>query len=170
MKWLAVGILLLAGSAAAQETPKVEVSAGYSFLRLGGSGGMSQHGATISVAGNMNSWFGLVGDFGAYHSSPFGLGLNTYTYMFGPRFSLRARKVTPFAHVLFGGARLTAGTGGFSSSVTPVAMSTGGGLDLRLSKHIALRPQLEYLLLRSSGGSLNAGRASIGIVFRFGER
>jgi len=38
IKWLAAGILLLACSASAQQAPPVEVSAGYSLLRLGGRG------------------------------------------------------------------------------------------------------------------------------------
>jgi len=74
-KWLAIGILLLSCSAAAQETPKAEVSAGYSFLRLGGTGGFSQQGGSFSIAGNVAPWFGMAGDFGFYHSKKFGVGL-----------------------------------------------------------------------------------------------
>jgi hypothetical protein len=170
MKWLAVVILSMACSASAQQTPKVEVSTGYSFLRLGGTGGVSQHGGSISITGNVNNWFGIVGDFGAYHSAPFGLSLNTYSFLFGPRFSLRAGKVTPFVQTLFGGAHLNASAGGSSAGTTPFAISAGGGVDLKLSQHIALRPQVDYIALRKSGQTVNAGRASLGIVFRFGER
>lgn len=77
MTWIAAGILVLACNAAARETPKAEVSAGYSYLRLGGSGGLNQDGGSFSVAGNANRWLGIVRDFGFYHASPFGLGLNT---------------------------------------------------------------------------------------------
>jgi hypothetical protein len=117
MKWLAVGMLFLTCSVSAQETPKAEISASYSFLRLGGSGGLSQHGGSFSVAGNANRWLGIVGDFGFYHASPFGVGLNTTTFMVGPRFSTRSRsKVTPFVQALTGGAHMTAGLSGFSTS------------------------------------------------------
>ncbi len=170
MKWIAVGILLLTSSASAQQAPKAEVSAGYSFLRLGGSGGESQHGGSISAAGNINNWLGIVGDVGGYHSSPFGVSLNTYTFLFGPRFSLRAGKVTPFVQTLVGGAHMTASAFGMSQGTTPFAMSAGGGVDLRLSQHVALRPQVDYIALRSQGQTLNAGRASMGLVFRFGEK
>jgi hypothetical protein len=175
MKWLAIGILVLTCSVSAQRTgvpeaPKVEVSTGYSFLRLGGSGGVSQHGGSISIAGNVNNWLGVVGDFGAYHSSPLGVSLNTFTFLFGPRFSLRVGKVTPFVQTLVGGAHLNASASGISAGTTPFAMSAGGGVDLRLSQHLALRPQVDYIALRSSGQTLNAGRASVSIVFRFGER
>ncbi len=170
IKWLAMGILLMTCSASAQQAPRVDVSTGYSFLRLGGSGGESQHGGTISIAGNVNNWFGIVGDFGAYHSSPFGASLNTYTFLVGPRFSLRAGKVTPFVQTLFGGAHMNASANGISGALTPFAVSAGGGVELRLSQHIVLRPQVDYIALRSSGQTLNAGRASVGLVFRFGER
>jgi len=170
MKWIALGILLLTSSASAQQVGRVDVSTGYSFLRLGGSGGESQHGGTISIAGNVNNWFGIVGDFGAYHSAPLGASLNTYTFLFGPRVSLRAGKVTPFVQTLFGGAHMNASAYGISAGLTPFAMSAGGGVDLRLSQHIALRPQVDYIALRSSGQTLNAGRASMGLVFRFGEK
>jgi hypothetical protein len=170
MKWIALGILLLTCSASAQQAARVDVSTGYSFLRLGGSGGESQQGGTISIAGNVNNWFGIVGDFGAYNSSPLGTSLNTYTFLFGPRLSLRAGRVTPFVQTLFGGAHMNASANGISAGLTPFAMSAGGGVDLRLSQHIALRPQVDYIALRSSGQTLNAGRASMGLVFRFGEK
>jgi hypothetical protein len=170
IKWFAAGILLLACSASAQQAPPVEASAGYSYLRLGGSGGLNQHGGSVSVAGNVNNWLGIVGDFGAYHNSPFGASLNTYTFLFGPRFSRRAGRVTPFVQTLFGGAHLKALGFGVSSSITPFATSVGGGVDLQLSRLIALRPQVDYIALRSHGSTQNAGRASLDLVFRFGGR
>jgi len=171
MKWALAGMLLMAGSTFAQETPKAEISAGYSYLRLGGSGGVNQNGGSFSVAGNLNRWFGIVGDVGFYHSAPFGVGLNTTTYMAGPRFSARSgNKVTPFVQVLFGGAHLTAGFNGASASVNPFVLSAGGGVDLKVAPHVAFRPQVDYIAMRSSGQTGNAVRASFGIVFRFGGR
>lgn len=171
IKWLLTGILLMSCSTLAQEAPKAEISAGYSYLRLGGSGGTSQNGGSFSIAGNLNPWFGLVGDFGFYHSSPLGVGLNTTTFMFGPRFSVRSgSRVTPFVQVLAGGAHLTAGYNGASASITPFAFSAGTGIDLRASSHIAFRPQLDYIAMRSAGQTTNALRASFGVVFRFGLR
>lgn len=171
MKWVFAGILLMAGSAHAQETPKAEISAGYSYLRLGGSGGVNQNGGNVSVAGNLNRWFGIVGDVGFYHAAPFGVGVNTTTFMAGPRISVRSSsRATPFVQVLFGGAHLAAGLNGFSSSVTPFALSAGAGVDLKVSSHVAFRPQLDYIAMRSGGQTTNAVRASFGIVFRFGSR
>jgi hypothetical protein len=170
-KWLAMGILLLTGSASAQEKPKAEVSVGYSYLRLGGSNGVNQQGGSTSIAANLNRWFGIVGDFGGYHAFSSGASLDTYTFLFGPRFSLRRQgRVIPFAQVLLGGAHVTASGGGFSGGTTPLAISGGGGVDLRVSQHLALRPQVDYLALRSQGATLNSVRASFGIVFRFGGK
>jgi hypothetical protein len=59
-----------------------DASVGYSYFRLGGSGGINQNGVSGSLAYNLESWdwLGIVGDFGGYHASPGGVSLNTYTY------------------------------------------------------------------------------------------
>src|SRR5437879_12612336 len=92
---LSLGLLLFPLSSRAQS---VDVSAGYSYFRLGGSGGLNQNGLSGSVAYNAKHWLGVVGDFGGYHSSPAGVSLNTYTYLFGPRISLpNPTPLTPLA-------------------------------------------------------------------------
>ena len=165
------GVLLLAISAFAQDAPKAEFSAGYSYLRLGGSGGTNQNGGSFSMAGNLTRWFGIVGDAGFYHSSFLGAGLNTTTFMAGPRFSARSNsRATPFVQLLVGGAHLSAGYNGISASVAPFALSAGGGVDLKVSSHMAFRPQLDYIAMRYHGQEQNAARASFGVVFRFGAR
>ena len=71
--------------------------------------------------------------------------------------------MTPFAQVLVG-AFHGLDTTGFS-------MSTGGGVDVALSEHVAIRPvQVEYMLFRAQGDSLHCARVSAGIVLRFGSR
>ncbi len=157
------GLFLFALPSRAQS---VDASVSYSYFRLGGSGGINQNGISGSVAYNPNRWLGIVGDFGAYHASPAGISLNTYTYLFGPRLTLRnPSKITPFAQVLFGGSRLTAGSGGGSSN--QFAYSFGGGVDIGLLPHLALRPQLDYVGLRNSVQTANCTRASLGFVFHF---
>lgn len=162
---LLVACLFIAGMARGQETPAAEVSVDYSYFRAGFHGGANLHGGSLSMAGNVNHWFGVAGDYGLYHFQPsFSGGVNVHTFMVGPRFSYRSSgPVTPFAQVLVGGFH-GLDTNGFS-------MSAGGGLDLRLSNHVALRAfQVEYMLLHAEGDSLNCARVSAGIVFRFGER
>ena len=164
---LALAILLLPTLSRAQS---VEPAIGYSYLRLGGSGGVNANGVSGSLAINPNRWLGLVGDVGGYHASPGGVSLNTYTFLFGPRLSLRNPvHITPFAQALVGGAHLTAAFGGASGSTTPFAFSVGGGVDLELLPHLALRPQVDYIGLRENGNTLNCTRASLGFAIRFGR-
>ncbi len=85
---------LLAAPAAAQDSPKVELSLGYSYVRANPAAsfvdGFNMNGASASIAGNVNDWFGVVADFGAYDVSELNgltVGGNVITYLFGPRVS-----------------------------------------------------------------------------------
>ena len=161
--FLSLGLFFFAVPSHAQS---VDASVGYSYFRLGGSGGLNQNGVSGSVAYNPNRFLGIVGDFGGYHASPGGVALNTYTYMFGPRITIRnPTRVNPFFQFLAGGARLTAGGGG--GSANNFAYSVGGGVDLGLLPHLALRPQLDYVGLRNSGATTNCTRVSISAVVHF---
>jgi opacity protein-like surface antigen len=157
---LALGLFVFAVPSRAQSA---DVSVGYSYFRLGNSGGINQNGVSGSVAYNPNNWLGIVGDFGGYHASPGGVSLNTYTYLFGPRLSLHnPSHVTPFVQALLGGSRLTAGAGGGSSD--QFAYSVGGGVDFGLLPHLALRPQLDYVGLNTAGQHTNCTRVSVSFV------
>jgi hypothetical protein len=145
-----------------------DASVGYSYFRLGGSGGINQNGVSGSLAYNLKSWdwLGIVGDFGGYHASPAGVSLNTYTYLFGPRLTLRnPSKINPFGQVLLGGSRLTTGSGG--PTFNQFAYSLGGGVDIGLLPHLAFRPQVDYVGLNTSGGHTNCTRVSAGFVVHF---
>lgn len=160
--WLAAVIFLGATSSFAQEAPKGDVTASYSFLHFGASGGNAQ-GGSFSAAVNANRWFGIAGDFGAYSQSP----VKTFTFLAGPRFSVRTQnRITPYVETLFGGTHFT--TSGFGSAGFTVL--AGGGLDLGMSRSVALRPQVDYLAIRSGGSTLNAARISLGVAFRFGTQ
>jgi outer membrane protein OmpA-like peptidoglycan-associated protein len=172
-----------------QGTPAAELFAGYSYLRfnprINGSQTFDNHGGTASLAGNVNRWLGLVADFGIYHVSgdlqPGSSG-KAYTYLFGPRFSHRGERWTPFASVLFGAARMSvdsstpiAGSSNFfNNSVHKNAFASafGAGFDRKLSKHVAWRVvQAEYLLTKFQDGNNNLQnnlRLASGLVFRFG--
>lgn len=164
-------ILLSAAGSRAQDTPAAEVSASYSYLRFGVSNGINMNGGSGSIAGNVNSWLGVVGDFGGYTKSESGANFHGYTYLFGPRFSYRkSGRVTPFAQVLVGGSHGTLNVFGSSGSGNGFAYGAGGGVDLGLNKHIALRPQVDYIGMRFSGSNVNTIRCSFGVVFRFGNR
>ncbi len=158
-------VLFFCLSAFAQETPSGELSVDYSYLRFTGDGaGANFHGASASIAGNVNSWLGVVADFGGYGLT--GGGSETLiTYLFGPLLSYRKQeKVTPFVQALFGGATVSGGASAF-------AMTVGGGVDVKVREQVAIRVvQAEYLLTRFGSSTQNHARVSAGIVSRFGRK
>ena len=168
--------------------PAADLFFGYSFIRFNTNAGVkenfNEHGATAAIAGNVNRWFSVVGDFGFYtiRSLPPGVKAKAYTYMFGPQFSHRGERWTPFVHALFGAARISnvtisgtpTGSAFFNSVFSQNAFATalGGGVDLNFTKHFGLRlVQGEYLLTKFKDGfdnSQNNFRLSTGIVVHFG--
>ena len=164
-KLILLGFAAMLWAALPSQAQSVDASLSYSYLRLGGSSGLNQNGLSGSVAYNPNHWLGIVGDIGGYHASPAGVSVNTYTYMFGPRLNLHnPSSITPFVQALLGGSRIT--TQGFGSS-NQFAYSVGGGVDVRLLPHLALRPQLDYIGLATPGSHTNCTRVSIGFVAHF---
>jgi len=187
-----------------QGAPKVELFVGYSYLRAmpdlsSGNRIVYLNGGSTSVAYNLNRYLGLVGDFGGFNDTRLllrGAGLSpsvnaqvvggsVFSYLGGPRLSFRNHsKLTPFAQALFGGVHASEITlSGCTGSCTYLpaentfAMTAGGGLDLKVHRHLAIRiVQAEYMMTnfenRDTGKSAmqNDMRLSSGIVFRFGGR
>lgn len=178
-----LAFLSLCGVAAqAQETPKVDVFAGYSYVREnpGPTSGdsFSLNGGSASLTYHIRDWVSGVADFGGYHNGNIlGTGVDgtLSTYLFGPRVSYRSyRHFTPFAEALFGGAHAGASiAGGTHGSQNAFGMAIGGGLDYRINNRFSLRPlQVDYLLTRFREGTPNNQtqnnlRASTGIVIHF---
>jgi opacity protein-like surface antigen len=186
MKWkLLVSLLAVLSffgvSAQAQDVPKVDIFAGYSYVRenpgTSGASSFSLNGGSASIAYNAKSWLSGVADFGAYHNGNI-LGTGTdgtlSTYLFGPRVSYHhSGRITPFGEVLFGVAHAGASIAGTSGSDNAFAMSLGGGVDYKLTDRFAIRPiKVDYLMTRFSetgtgNQTQNNLRVSTGIVFRF---
>ena len=170
-------ILATAGSAVAQDFPKAEIFGGYQFIRLnpgGGSTGANCQGGAGSVAGNLNHWFGVVGDFGACKitGQPSGTSAHLVNYLFGPKLTYRSHgRLAPFAQVLFGGEHIGLSASGLgSSSDSSLAMTFGGGADYELTNHVSLRViQAEYLYTKFGGTHQNNARISAGVVYRWGR-
>ncbi len=165
--WFLAGVLFICLPASAQkEAPVFEVSGTYSYLYASETKS-NFNGGSGSFALNVHPWLGLVADVGGYHQSV-GVGAkstNIVTYLFGPRLYYREdRRVTPYVQVLFGGAYDT------RRDASTLAMSAGGGFDVRVAPHVALRvAQAEYLLTRFGTSTQNNLRVSTGIVFQFGR-
>ena len=95
-----------------------------------------------------------------------------FTYLFGPRVNFRRGRVTPFAQILFGGVRTTDGIAQSTGTENNFAMTVGGGIDFKVSKHVSVRPvQAEYFMTKIPDGLNNRQnnfRFGAGVVFRFG--
>jgi len=139
-------VLLAVGLAAqAQDTPRLEIFTGYSFVSAGfpfspdpdaGNARGSLHGWDLTAAVNANRWFGIAGDFGGYYGSATKVELfkpancvlctgnvnatlhNIHTFAGGPQVSARAEKMAVFGHVLVGGAHVRADFSGVGGSAT----------------------------------------------------
>jgi opacity protein-like surface antigen len=176
--FIVLGFALLVSTVAqAQEGRGMEVSGQYQYIRIypgGGAPSSSCQGAGGTFAVNMNNWLGLVGDGGFCKVTglPTGTSAHDFNYLFGPRFSYRNYgRLTPYAQVLFGGARATASATGFpSTSVNSYAMTFGGGADFKLTPHLSFRAiQFEYLYTHFSGVKQNNLRIQSGLVYHFGK-
>lgn len=179
---LTVVLLLVSLSAAAQDSSKVDVFGGYSYLRYTpGSGTFTANyveGGIGSVAYNVGRSIGVVGEVSANHNgSVYGtiVSSNVVTYLVGPKVFLHVGNVTPFAQALFGGAHATASDSGASSSANAFAASFGTGLDLHINRQLDVRLiQVDDLMTTFSsgqfngfgGGIQNGLRISSGVVFR----
>jgi opacity protein-like surface antigen len=204
--FLVMGVYLALGvSARAQDFPKAELFGGYSYensgATLSGTARTNLNGWNASLGVNLNRWFGLVSDFSGHYGSlngpinflpnlcvPAGCASGTisehdkyHNFLFGPQFSLRAKKATPFVHALFGGSRLnrsgtqnlifppatTPTSVNFSGSTTNFAFAGGGGVDYNFTGKLSWRVQADYLEIGIPNRTLNNVRVSTGIVFHF---
>ncbi len=157
-------VLMIAGAAPVwtQEQPKADLFLGYSFLHpnvKAGQGIPGGFGAALTF--NPSKPLGLTADFGFHRKE----GVNTFTYMFGPKLTARGEKAMPFVEALFGGTRVSAG----GLSTNGFAMGLGGGLDLKPWQYVGIRLlQVDYLLQRFSGNNAHGVRAQTGLLFFFG--
>jgi len=170
--WMgALGLLLaLAMPARAQnEYSTVEVYAGYDLLHVSCCGVSTNFiGGSGQVSVNLNDWAAAVAEFAGYTSSTSKVSADLLTYTFGPRVYLSRGTFRPFAQILFGGAHTDASFGGAKGSTNAVAVSMGGGVDIKISRRLLVRPgQFEYVFSNFGGVAQNGLRYSAGIVFGF---
>jgi hypothetical protein len=108
-----------------------------------------------------------------------------FTYQFGPEVRMPWRRATLFGETLFGGSStngyrnlerdidLGGGTLTISGAQHPFSMAVGGGVDLNVSKKVAIRlAELDYFLTRytnpiTSTNNQNNFRYLAGFVFKF---
>ena len=198
MRLAVVAVLCSVGTLAAaqdQPAPKWELFGGYSFVYPGADvhgllpGGVlpvasrvesNPRGAGASLTYDFNRWFGLTGDI----SGEWGSGeteVNNriddgefFNLSGGPKITFRHHYFSPFLEALVGGHRLTSEV--FRRD-DEVGFMTGGGLDVNLNRHFALRLiRADYLFSNHQYGpasvvpatDVRGVRLQSGVVFMFG--
>ena len=140
-------VLVFGGVMLAQHT---EFSGSYAHL----TGPVGKDGFDISAGYLASRHLGLEADVGGYYSNKNSVTDNVYTYAGGPKFTFGRREVvTPFVHVLFGGAH--------EFNQNYFAVLGGGGVDVG-SKKYALRFKLDAVNFNSD----THARAAVGLMLR----
>ncbi len=155
-KFLSVMVLVFCGTFAFAQ--KAELAGGYNYLHIdttGSPGIDSSMPAGFFVDGTYYflKFIGLTGDF-EYNKHTFpvtetstgaSVDLSELSFHAGPRVKIRMGRVEPFAHALFGFTRgkLTDPTLSVCATSdctdTAFSMKLGGGLDVGVSHHFAIR-------------------------------
>ena len=162
---LLMGLLLLAPFAAQAQLfgDKVELSAGYSFLRFRSTPQANMNGWEFAGQYKVFSWLGGVADIGTDYGSIGGVRSSVATYLFGVQASW-PRRISPFVHVMAGHAGFYGG--GFSAGT--LAEAGGFGVDYRLAHGFSWRVvEGDYIRTRFQDDTQGNIRISTGIVFRF---
>jgi len=170
--WLVPAILFFCVSAKAQDVPAWEAEGGYSYLSAN-FGGTTFHlqGGHGTLTENLNDWFGGRFEVAAFGGPVNGTNLSAQTATYGPVFSYRRfDRVTPFANLQLGAVHASQGYLGISESAFKFAMYGGGGADFRVSNHIAIRGQADYLMTRFLGTRQDNIQFSAGVVWYLGHK
>jgi outer membrane protein OmpA-like peptidoglycan-associated protein len=190
MKKLMLFTVLLCGFSAmaiAQGVPRFELFGGYSYNRCDteefSQGSLDSacnlNGWNASIAVNANKWAGIVGDFGGHYGSIDlnGNGANSWdktadiqihSVMIGPKFTLRMKRISPFAQALVGWGKPTIKEGpDLLVKDNDFAMAFGGGLDININDYFAVRPvQVDYFPIKSGNSITDNFRYSAGGVLK----
>jgi hypothetical protein len=129
---------------------------------------------------NVNRLFGIAADLSAhYHtetSTPLGtqqrVKSSLYNFLIGPVLKLRNKsRGEPFVHALFGAAHIGSSPSGLvhaTDSQTDFAMAFGGGLDIRVAKHIEVRAfEADYNPTFFERDRQDNIRLSFGLIFKY---
>ncbi|HYX31181.1 MAG TPA: hypothetical protein VE863_21775 [Pyrinomonadaceae bacterium] len=142
------------------------------------------NGFTAEFNQNLSRHWGLVTSFTGVYSRTayvnvvtgraFGARTSRYDLLFGPRYNFRAGAVNPFAEAMAGFEHMRVNfsdvlTNGDRAD-TAFAMAFGGGVDVRVSEHVDVRPiQADYIPTFFNSTHQNNYRVSAGVKVKFGQ-
>jgi hypothetical protein len=161
--------LLHASGAAAQS---LDAAGGYAYLHESDLSVPS--GWFASGGGNINSWFGFVGQVSGHYKTIAisDLDVSTKLYVFGggPRISVRQnRKLTWFVQAVFGAASTSAQVKGSSvtqPTTTNFARHYAAGADIRLVDPAGMRVQVGETFINAASETQAEFHVMVGILFR----
>lgn len=161
------GLLMfaLAWPALAQEVyPLVQFGVGHSFLHDNDSG-VNHNGIIASATGNFNRWFGVESEFGG------NFDLDGWSYVGGPRFTLRRERTSSYFHLLLGGVRQSGPVSAGTALSLEGAVQTGGGVILWTTRRVGVNFGGDYRKIYPEFG-LNRSevRFTMGVIFGAGTR
>jgi len=188
---LVVGLgMLVPAGAAAQDTSRGSAAFSYVLMHDSDVDGTFPKGWLGAVAGRISKSVDIVAEIGQSSKtlteefSGARATLRLLNYGAGLRFVRRSSaRAMPFAQVVVGGARASAGIESCGAFLTPsdcddardlspsangFALQPGGGVDLALSRRVGLRLQSDYRYIRVEEENLHEFRFATGVVFRFG--
>lgn len=155
---------------------RVEIFAGYSWMNSPDHISRSQFGVPVQfklgdakggfvgeASFFFNKWIGLTFDGGAH----FGANYDHYEVLAGPSLRFPGEHIQPFVHFLVGWSRLSPFLPGDSDSI---GVAAGGGLDLKVAKHLSIRLGQADFFMRDMGNpdSFHGARLASGLVFLAG--
>jgi Outer membrane protein beta-barrel domain len=170
--------------AIAQEHRQVDVAGGYSWMHDYDGKASFPAGWFAAVGGDIAGPVGVAGDASGSYKSLDGLDIkmsvSVHTLMAGPRFVWRARRASPYLHMLFGASRIATtyellGLGQpLSAAQTNFAMAPGGGVDIPFSDRVGIRAGASLRIIRSETATPTGSRPAsfkefqlvAGLVFR----
>lgn len=158
---------------------EVDLTLGYNVQRSNSTMGTSfwQQGGMLELSAEVYRGFGaamLISGGHANNLSSTGINLDTVTTTFGPRYTFSHKKIAVFGEGLIGEANgfnsVFPSRDGVLSRSNSFALQTGGGIDLRLSQHVAVRPlQASWLRTEFQNATTNVQNSlqlGAGVVFR----
>ena len=144
-----------------QYIPKAEWFLVYNYVRVNSTTNVpafSSNGGSTQVAYNFGNFLSAVADLGAYHRgvvSGCSVDNTIFSYLFGPRGSLRYSRVTPYFNMLFGAVYASAQP--TTQNQVCAGTCVGPGLHFTNSRNVNANDYIENDLRCFAGVNLLVG-------------